>query len=136
MSVQPIANNRLNTILEIFVLINIIGDIGNVIAWWAVPSMPGLSLYNSYIGTAINNNQTALIIGSIILLVVAAVYSVSLFGLRKKMLWAPLLVIVISIVNRAIAIGLYLLSFAFLFWAAWTVILVIVASLDYRSMKR
>ena len=117
MSVQPIANNRLNTILEIFVLINIIGDIGNVIAWWAVPSMPGLSLYNSYIGTAINNNQTALIIGSIILLVVAAVYSVSLFGLRKKMLWAPLLVIVISIVNRAIAIGLYLLSFAFLFLA-------------------
>jgi hypothetical protein len=125
----------IHKILILFVIINIIGDIGNVIAWWAVPSMPGLSLYNSYIGTAINNNPTALIIGSVILLIVAAVYAASLTGLLKSMKWAPLLIIAISIVNRAIAVGLYLLSPAFAFWAVWTAILVVFAYLDLRKMK-
>ncbi len=125
----------IHKILMLFVLINMIGDVGNVIAWWAVPSMPSLSLYNSYIGTAVGNDSITLIIGSVILLVVAAVYAISLGGLLKKMAWAPLLVIAVSIVNRALAVGLYLVSFAFVFWATWTVILVAVAFLDYRKMK-
>jgi hypothetical protein len=125
----------IHKILIVFVLINIVGDIGNVIAWWAVPSMPGLSLYNSYIGTAVNNNNITLIIGSIILLVVAAVYAISLRGLLKKMTWAPLLIIAISIVNRAIAVGLYLFSAAFAFWAVWTILLVVFAYLDICKMK-
>jgi len=125
----------IHKILILLVIINIIGDIGNVIAWWAIPSMPGLSLYNSYIGTTINNNPTTLIIGSAILLIVAAVYAASLAGLLKSMMWAPLLIIAISIVNRAIAVGLYLLSPAFVFWAVWTVILVVFAYLDLRKMK-
>ena len=77
----------IHKILILFVIIHIIGDIGNVIAWWAVPSMPGLSLYNSYIGTVINNNPTTLIIGSAILLIVAAVYAASLTGLLKRVKW-------------------------------------------------
>jgi hypothetical protein len=92
-------------------------------------------LYNSYIGTAINNNPTTLIIGSVILLIVAAVYAASLTGLLKIMKWAPLLIIAISIVNRAIAVGLYLLSPEFAFWAVWTAILVVFAYLDLRKMK-
>ena len=127
MSTKAVNLGVIHKVLILFVIINIIGDIGNVIAWWAVPSMPGLSLYNSYIGTAVNNNPTTLIIGS--------VYAVSLSGLIKNIKWAPLLVIAISIVNRAIAVGLYLLSPAFAFWAVWTVILVVFAYHDLRKMK-
>jgi hypothetical protein len=53
----------------------------------------------------------------------------------KRMVWAPLLVIAISIANRAIALGLYLISEAFIFFAVWTVILVVLAYLDWRKMK-
>ena len=135
MSTKAVNLGVIHKVLILFVIINIIGDIGNIIAWWAVTSMPGLSLYNSYIGTAVNNNPTTLIIGSVILLIVAAVYAVSLSGLIKNIKWAPLLVIAISIVNRAIAVGLYLLSPAFAFWAVWTVILVVFAYHDLRKMK-
>lgn len=90
MTSKPANLGLVHKVLVLLVIINIVGDIGNVIAWWAVPSMPGLSLYNSYIGTAINNNAATLIIGSVVLLIVAAVYAVSLFGLLNKMTWAPL----------------------------------------------
>jgi hypothetical protein len=135
MTTQTTNLGIIHKILILLVIINIISDIGNVIAWWAVPSMPGLSLYNSYIGTAICNNQTTLIIGSAILLIVSAIYAASLMGLLRSMMWAPLLIIAISIVNRAIAVGLYLLSPAFAFWAVWTIILVVFAYLDLRKMK-
>lgn len=135
LTAKPANLGIIHKILMLFVIINIIGDVGNVIAWWAVPSMPGLSLYNSYVGTAVGNDSITLIIGSVILLVIAAAYAISLQGLLKKMVWAPLLVIAVSIVNRALAVGLYLVSFAFVFWVIWTVILVVVAYLDYRKMK-
>lgn len=51
------------------------------------------------------------------------------------MVWASLLVIVVSIVNRALAVGLYMVSFAFVFWVILTVVLVVMAYLDYRKIK-
>ena len=51
----------IHKILMLFVIINIIGDVGNVIACWEVPSMPGLSLYNSYVGTAVGNDSITLL---------------------------------------------------------------------------
>jgi hypothetical protein len=130
---KPASLGIIHKILMIFVAINIIGDIGNVVFWWASPSSR-LSLTPSIIGNAAGADN-ALIAGTIVLLVVAVVYIVSLFGLMKKMLWAPLLVIAISVANRVIAVFLYQISPAFIFWAIWTVILVVVAYLDYKKMK-
>ena len=77
--------------------------------------------------------EVALAIGTVTLLAVAAIYTVALFGLVKRYTWGPLLVIAISIVNRILAIFLYELSPAFAFWGVWTIILVVVAYLDYRA---
>jgi hypothetical protein len=124
----------LHKLLIIFATINIIGDIGNVAFWWASPDSRAASLNTGYIGVAAGIDN-ALIAGTIILLVVSVVYIFALFGLLKKMAWAPLLVIAISIANRVIAIPLYFISPALAFWAIWTVILVVVSYLDWRKMK-
>ena len=124
----------IHKILIIFVALNIIGDIGNVVFWWVSPSSRNASLNTGYIAS-IAGNDNALIAGTVILLMVSAVYAVALFGLLKKMAWAPLIVIAISVVNRVIALPLYFISPAFAFWAVWTVILVVVSYLDWKKLK-
>ena len=103
MTAKAVKLGKLHTILILFVAINIIGDIGNVAFWWANPSSRDASLNTGYIAS-VAGNDNALIAGTVILLVVSAVYAVALFGLLKKMTWAPLLVIAISIANRVIAL--------------------------------
>jgi len=125
---------KLHTVLILFVVINIIGDIGNVAFWWANPSSRDASLNTGYIASVAGNGD-ALIAGTIILLVVSAVYAAASFGLLKKMAWAPLLIIIISVVNRVIALPLYFISPAFAFWAVWTAILLVVSYLDWKKLK-
>ncbi len=126
--------DKLHTVLIIFVAINIIGDIGNVAFWWVNAASRDSSLNTGYIATVIGN-YSALIAGTVILLLVSAVYGVALFGLLKKLAWAPLLVIAASIANRVIALPLYFISPAFAFWAIWTVILVVISYLDWKKLK-
>jgi hypothetical protein len=142
MDTKTNGKNLIHSLLMFFAIINIIGEVGNVIAWWAVPSMqislvggtigdvasPGSSLFDA-VGA-----QTALIIGSAILLAVAATYAVSLMGLVRKQKWPPLVVITISVVNRVLALVIFAISAAFTFWAVWTIILVVVSYLDYRKL--
>jgi hypothetical protein len=124
----------IHKILIIFVALNIIGDIGNVAFWWVNPSSRDASLNTGYIAS-VAGNDNALIAGTVILLVVSAVYAAALFGLQKKMMWAPLLVIAISVANRVIALPLYFISPAFIFWVVWTAILVVVSYLDWKKLK-
>jgi hypothetical protein len=51
------------------------------------------------------------------------------------MKWSPLLIVAISVANRALALFLYFISPAFAFWAVWTVILLMLAYLDYKKVK-
>jgi len=134
MTAKTVKLGKLHTVLILFVLINIIGDIGNVAFWWANPSSRDASLNTGYIASVAGNGY-ALIAGTIILLVVSAVYATALFGLLKKMAWAPLLIIIISVVNRVIALPLYFISLAFAFWAVWTAILLVVSYLDWKKLK-
>ena len=134
MTAKAVKLGKLHTILIIFVAINIIGDIGNVVFWWVNPSSRDASLNTGYIASVVGNDN-ALIAGTVILLVVSAVYAAALFGLLKKMTWAPLLVIAISIANRIIALPLYYISPAFAFWAVWTAILVVLSYLDWKKLK-
>ncbi len=134
MNTQPSNKNRVNIILIILVLVNIIGDIGNIIIWQVDPTTRAMSLNTGYIAS-VAGIENALLAGDIILAVVAVVYLAALFGLFKKALWAPLLVIAISVANRTIAVFLYLFTWAFFIWALWTVVLVVVAVLDYRRLS-
>lgn len=132
-AVKPAGLGWVHRILMLFVIINIIGDVGNVMFWWVNPDSR-ISLIPSIIGNAAGGN-TALIAGTVTLLVVAVIYAVGLFGLMKRRLWAPLLIIAISVANRALALVLYQISVAFTFWLVWTIILVVVSYLDWRKMK-
>ncbi len=130
---KPSGLGTIHKILMFLIIINIIGDVGNVAFWWGIPSSR-LSLTPSFIGTTAGAN-TALFVGSVILLIVAVAYVVGLFGLFRRMKWAPLLVITISVANRALAFVLYQISVYVLIWVIWTVILVVIAYLDWRKMK-
>lgn len=118
----------------LFILINIIGEIGNVAFWWANSASRAASLNNSIIGVAAGIGN-ALIIGTIVLLVVAVVHIIALYGLLKHMKWAPQLIIIITVVNRALALILYFISPAFVFWAVWSIILIALAYFDWRKMN-
>ncbi len=124
----------IHKILLVFVAVNIVGDVGNVVFWLASPDSRASSLNTGYIG-AVAGVQNALIAGTIILLVVAAVYAIALFGLLKRDKWAPQLVIAISVINRALALILYLISPAFAFWAIWSIILIVISYFDWRKMN-
>jgi hypothetical protein len=121
----------IHKILIIFVALNIIGDIGNIAFWWVNPSSRDASLNTGLYSINCRQRKCVDCRNS---------YSVSgfnglrcaLFGLLKKMAWAPLIVIVISVVNRVIALPLYFISPAFAFW---TVILVVVSFLDWKKLK-
>jgi hypothetical protein len=133
MTTKPVNLGLIHKILIVFVIINIVGDIGNVVFWWA-NSASRSSLNQGYIGVAAGNFN-ALIAGTIVLLVVSAVYIIGLFGLMKQMKWAPQLIIAISVANRALALVLYLISPAFAFWAVWSIILIAVSYFDWRKMN-
>ena len=124
----------IHKILIIFVAINIIGDIGNVAFWWASPDSRAASLNTGYIGLNAGVDN-ALIAGTITLLVVAVIYIVALFGLMKKIKWAPKLIIAISVANRVLALVLYFISPAFAFWAVWTFILIALSYFEWRKMN-
>ena len=125
--------NWVNLVLIFLVAINVVGDIGNIAFWDAVPSSRE-SLMGGRIASFVGA-ENALTAGTIVLAIVAIIYVVSTLGLLKKQKWAPLLVIAISIANRALALFLYLFNEAFFRWFAWTIILLIVAFLDFRKIS-
>ena len=125
--------NWVNLLLILLVVINIVGDIGNIAFWGAVPSSRE-SLMGGWVASFVGV-ENALAAGTVILAVVAIIYVVSTLGLLKEQKWAPLLVIAISIANRALAVFLYAFNEAFFRWFAWTIILLIIAFLDFRRIS-
>ncbi len=139
---EKASSNRINRILMFFVAVNIIGDIGNIIAWYVSPDMQSSIIGGNIGGVEFNGGLIFSVagatatwaIGTAVLAIAAVVYAVALRGLKKKQKSAALLVIVISIVNRVIAAFLFEFSAAFAFWAVWTAILVVTAYLDMRKL--
>ena len=134
MTIKPASLGLIHKIFMLFVLINIIGDIGNVVFWWVNSASRVASLNTGYIGVAAGIGN-ALIVGTIVLLVVAVVYIVALYGLMKRMKWAHQLIIFNSGVNRALALILYFISPAFMLWAVWSIILIALAYFDWSKMN-
>jgi hypothetical protein len=134
MTIKPASLGIIHKIFMLFVLINIIGDIGNVVFWWANSASRAASLNTGYIGVAAGIGN-ALIAGTIILLVVAVIYIIALYGLMKQMKWAHQLIIFNTVVNRALALILYFISPAFMLWAVWSIILIALAYFDWSKMN-
>jgi uncharacterized membrane protein YoaK (UPF0700 family) len=135
MTTKPASLGIIHKILIVFVAINIVGDIGNVAFWWVYSASRAASLNTSYIG--INAGvSNALAAGTVILLLVSVLYIVALYGLLRRKMWAPKIVIAISVVNRALALVLYFISPAFAFWAVWSIILIAVSYFDWSKMNK
>jgi hypothetical protein len=134
MKVKPARLGIIHKIFMLFILINIIGEISNVAFWWLSSASRVASLNYGFIGVAAGIGN-ALLISTITLLVVAYGHIIALYGLLKQRMWAPQLIIVITVVNRALALILYFISPAFVFWAVWSIILIALAYFDWRKMN-
>ena len=124
--------NRINTLLFLFVLGNIAMDVVNIALWFGIPSLQS-SLQGGSIAKAFGSFD-GLVIGTAILSVVSVTYALGLFGISRRQKWASILLIVISIANRAFAVAIF--EFTTPIFYAWTVVLVSTALLSYRGLSK
>ncbi len=124
-------------ILLIMTILNVAGNISNVVIWlmspsWGDPSMRE-SLNDGLIASFVGKDG-ALVISSAIILFYATVYAIAAFGLFRKSKWAPPLVIAVSVVNRALALGvIFEPNVAFLIWSAWKLVIISLAFYLWRK---
>jgi hypothetical protein len=125
--------NLITKILLILTILNIAGNILNVVIWLRTPSMRDISLNGGLIASFVGNDG-ALVISSAIILFYATAYAIAAFGLFSKSKWAPLLIIAVSIVDRALALVIFQLNSAFLVWSAWKIVMISLAFYLSRKM--
>jgi hypothetical protein len=125
--------NLITKILTVLVTLNIAGDVLAAAFFLWDPSLGALSVYGGLIASFAGNNG-AVMITIAILLGYAVVYAVSVFGLLRKFKWAPPLVIAVSLVNRALALGvIFEPNVAWLIWSAWKLVIIALAFILWRK---
>jgi hypothetical protein len=132
-SSKPNYASIITKILLILVVLNIAGDVIAAAFFLWDPSLGELSVYGGLIAGFAGNNG-AVMITVAILLGYAVVYAVSVFGLLRKLKWAPPLVIAVSVVNRALAFGvIFDVNVAWLIWSAWKLVIIALAFYLWRK---
>jgi hypothetical protein len=126
--------NLITKILLILIILNIAGDVLAAAFFLWDPSLGELSVYGGLIASFAGGNG-AVMITVAILLGYAVVYAVSVFGLFRKLKWAPILVIAVSVFNRALALGvIFEPNVAWIIWSAWKLFIVAFAFYLWRKM--
>jgi hypothetical protein len=125
--------NLITKILLILIILNIAGDIAAATMFLWDPSLGELSVYGGLIAS-FAGKYNAVLITIAILLGYAVVYAVSVFGVLKKLKWAPPLVIAVSVVNRTLALGIiFEANVAWLIWSAWKLGIIALAFYLWRK---
>jgi hypothetical protein len=125
--------NLITKILLILIILNIAGDVIAAALFLWGPSLGELSVYGGLIAGFAGKNG-AVTITTAILLGYAGVYAFSVFGLLRKLKWAPILVIAVSVLNRALALGvIFEPNVAWLIWSAWKLVIVAFAVYLWRK---
>jgi len=122
--------NLITKILLIMVILNVAGNISNVVIWLMSPSWNDPSLRDSLnegLIASFVGIDGALVVSSAIILFYATVYAIGAFGLFRKSKWAPLLIVEISIVDRALALVIFQLNLGFLIWSVWKIVMISLA---------
>jgi hypothetical protein len=122
--------NLITKILLIMTILNVAGNISNVVIWLMSPSWHDPSLRDSLnegLIASFAGTEGALVISSAIILFYATAYVIAAFGLFSKSKWAPILIIEISIVDRALALVIFQLNIGFLIWSAWKIVMISLA---------
>jgi hypothetical protein len=126
-------SNLITKILVILIILNIAGDVLAAAFFLWDPSLGELSVYGGLIASFSGKNA-AVMITSVILLGYAVVYVVTVFGLFRKLKWAPILIIAVSVVNRALALGIiFEPNVAWLIWSAWKLVIIALAFYLWRK---
>lgn len=125
--------NLITKILLIMIILNILGDVIAAAFFLWDPSLGELSVYGGLI-TSFAGKNGAVMITIAILLGYAVVYAVTVYGLFSKLKWAPILVIAVSVVNRALALGIiFEPNIAWLIWSAWKLAIIALAFYLWRK---
>ena len=127
---KPAHANLITKILLIMTILNVAGNISNVVIWLMSPSWQDPSLresLNEGLIASFIGKDGALVISSAIILFYATVYAIAAFGLFRKSKWAPLLIIEISIVDRVLALVIFQLNLGFLIWSVWKIVMISLA---------
>ena len=132
MSTQRRPKNPLNILLLLFVLGNIAMDVANIALWITIPSMQ-TSLQGGPIAKTFGSTG-GLALGTAILAAVSITYALASVGLYRKQKWAPMLVIVVSVANRAASVAIFQATYSIFY--AWTGVLIIASLLDYWLLSK
>jgi hypothetical protein len=125
--------NLITKSLLILIILNIAGDVIAAVFFLWDPSLGELSVYGGLIAGFAGKNS-AVMITIAILLGYAVVYAVSIFGLLRKLKWALTLVIAVSVVNRALALGvIFEPNVAWVIWSAWKLVIIALAAYLWRK---
>ena len=125
--------NLITKILLILVTFNIAGDIIAAAMFLWDPSLGELSVYGGLIASFAGKNG-AVMITVAILFGYAVVYGVSVFGLLRKLKWALPLIIAVSVVNRALALGvIFEANVAWVIWSALKLVIIALAVYLWRK---
>jgi hypothetical protein len=124
---KPNYASLITKILVVLVILNIAGDVLAAAFFLWDPSLGELSVYGGLIASFAGKNG-AVMTTSAILLGYATVYAIAAFGLLSKLKWAPPLVIAVSVVNRALALGvIFEPNGAWIIWSAWKLVIIALA---------
>jgi hypothetical protein len=107
-------------ILTRLIVANIVWDLLAAAIWTALPATQW-SIY-----------QLGFVIASVEAIVASALFSLTLYGLKKKKNWAPVLAIVVTVAQRVFATYVFFPSPAIALTLIWSLVIFFFA---YKTMK-
>ena len=111
--------------LTLLITANIILDITAIAIWAALPTNTWNGMYR--LNSLIASLEAAL---------AAVFFAVTLFGLRRKKKWAPILAIAITVSQRAFAVYVFFPSIAIPIPLIWSLVIIYFAFKDIKSSQK
>lgn len=103
---------------------NIVLDIIAIVIWASLPANTWNGMYR--LDSLIAGSEAAL---------AAAFFAVTLFGLKKRQKWAPILTIVITVTQRVFAAYVFFPSIAIPIPLIWSLVIIYFALKDIQTSK-
>lgn len=103
---------------------NIVLDIIAIVIWASLPANTWNGMYR--LDSLIAGSEAAL---------AATFFAVTLFGLKKKQKWAPILTIVITVTQRVFAVYVFFPSIAIPIPLIWSLVIIYFALKDIQTSK-
>jgi len=104
---------------------NIVLDIVAIVIWAALPAGTWNGMY-----------RLDSLIASVEAAVAAAFFAVTLFGLKRQLKWAPILAIVLTVVQRVFAVYVFYPSYFIPVPMIWSLVIIYYAIKDLRNQQK